>query len=178
MGRPYEMGRPSRLLFYTLSTFTMHLLPNLPRLGRATWLLVSLLTLFPALHAQSAIGIWKTIDDETNKPKSLVQIYEQNGKLYGKVIKLFREPGEEQDPVCDECDEDDPRYKKRVIGMVILEDLEPDGKDAWSDGEILDPANGSVYGCNIELQGANKLKVRGFIGFSLLGRTQYWYREE
>ncbi|MEL6845841.1 MAG: DUF2147 domain-containing protein, partial [Bacteroidota bacterium] len=57
--------------------------------------------------AQSPVGKWKTIDDETNKPKSIVEIYERNGKLYGKVVKLFREPGEEQDPKCDECDTDD-----------------------------------------------------------------------
>ncbi len=127
--------------------------------------------------AQSPIGKWKTIDDETNKPKSIVEIYEKDGKLYGKVIKLFREPGEEQNPKCDECDPDDPRYMQPVIGMEILKGLEKDD-DEWEDGEILDPKNGSVYDCYIELESADKLKVRGYLGVSLLGRTQYWYREK
>ena len=113
--------------------------------------------------AQSPIGKWKTIDDETNKPKSIVEIYEKDGKLYGKVIKLFREPGEEQNPKCDECDTDDPRYMQPVIGMEILKGLEKDD-DEWEDGEILDPKNGSIYDCYIELEGPDKLKVRGYLG--------------
>ena len=140
------------------------------------FLLLSFL-MMAGVFAQTPIGTWKTIDDETNKPKSLVEIYEQDGKLYGKVTKLFREPDEEQDPVCDECDEDDPRYNQRVLGMVILEGLEKEDDKTWEDGEILDPKNGSVYSCYIEMVEADKLKLRGFIGFSLIGRTQYWYRE-
>ena len=127
--------------------------------------------------AQSPIGKWKTIDDETGREKSIVEIYQQGDELYGKVIELFRLPDEDQDPVCDECDEDDPRYNKKVRGMVILEGLEQESDTEWEDGEILDPKNGSVYSCYIELVEPNKLKVRGYIGFSLLGRTQYWYRQ-
>ncbi|RMG64963.1 MAG: DUF2147 domain-containing protein [Bacteroidetes bacterium] len=156
----------------------MQLLKKTLTRGLAPCLLMLLLMAAPALRAQSPIGTWKTIDDETNKPKSLVQIYEQDGKLYGKVVELFRGPDEEQNPICDDCDEDDPRYNQPVRGMVILEGLEPAGNNTWEGGEILDPANGSVYSCYIELQSADKLKVRGFIGFSLLGRTQYWYREK
>ena len=127
-------------------------------------------------YGQTPVGQWKTIDDETGKAKSIVEIYEKDGKLYGKVVKLFREPSEEQNPICDDCDEDDPRYNKPVIGMVILEGLEFDGDDEWEDGEILYPANGEVYDCYITLESEDKLKVRGYIGVSLLGRTQYWYR--
>lgn len=126
----------------------------------------------------TVIGKWKTIDDETEKPKSIVEIYEEDGKLYGKVIELFREPEEEQDPVCNECDEDDPRYKQKVRGMVIMKGLKKDKDGVWENGKILDPKNGKVYGCDVALQGADKLKVRGYVGFSLLGRTQYWYREK
>lgn len=136
-------------------------------------LILMLMTL--TTFAQSPVGKWKTIDDETNKPKSIVEIYEKDGKLYGKVIKLFREPSEEQDPKCDECDADDPRYMQRVMGMEILKGVEKDGDD-WEDGEILDPKNGSIYDCDLELETADKLKVRGYLGISLIGRTQYWYR--
>ncbi|MEM6800978.1 MAG: DUF2147 domain-containing protein [Bacteroidota bacterium] len=131
-----------------------------------------------ALFAQSPVGTWKTIDDETGKERSLVEIYEKDGKLYGKVIKLFPLPGDDPNPVCDECDEDDPRYMKPVIGLEILQGLEKEDDDEWEGGEILDPKNGNVYSCYIELKGADKLKVRGYLGVALLGRTQYWYRKK
>ncbi|MDX2247069.1 MAG: DUF2147 domain-containing protein [Bacteroidia bacterium] len=140
--------------------------------------IVFMLLLAVSMKAQSPIGKWKTIDDETGDQKSIVEIFEKDGKLYGKIIQLFRKPTEEQDPVCDECDEDDPRYNKRVLGMVILEGLKKGSDNVWEDGEILDPKNGSVYSCYIELIDKNKLKLRGYLGFSLIGRTQYWYRVE
>lgn len=124
-----------------------------------------------SLQAQtSPVGLWKTIDDETGEAKSYVRITEKNGKLYGKVEKLLLKP---QDTRCTACEGD--KKDQLVVGMEILTDLEKDG-DAWEDGEILDPNNGSVYSCYIEMENTDKLKVRGYIGFSLLGRTQYWYR--
>ncbi|MDH5379607.1 MAG: DUF2147 domain-containing protein [Cyclobacteriaceae bacterium] len=125
---------------------------------------------------KGVFGKWVTIDDETNEKKSVVEIYERNGKVYGKIIKLYRKPGEDPDPVCDDCDDDDPRYMKKIIGMEIMTDMEKDG-DEYSDGEILKPDEGKVYDCTIWRDGAN-LKVRGYILF--LYRTQMWlpYVEE
>ncbi len=122
-------------------------------------------------HAQSVLGKWKTIDDVTGKAKSIVEIYEQDGKVYGKVVKILT-PGREN-AVCDQCEGD--KKDKPILGMVILTGLEQDG-DEWEDGEILDPNNGKTYSCYITLEEPDKLKVRGYIGFSLIGRTQYWYR--
>jgi uncharacterized protein (DUF2147 family) len=147
-------------------------------ISRASLLLVLCLFASGLFSQNKFVGVWKTIDDETQKPKSLVEIYEEGGKLHGKIIKLFREPSEEQDPVCDNCDEDDPRYMEKVIGMVILQNLKKDSDTEWENGKILDPKNGKVYDCDISLEEADKLKVRGYIGFSLLGRTQYWMREK
>ena len=118
-------------------------------------------------------GRWVTIDDETGKKRSVVEITERNGKLYGTVVKLFREPNEEQDPVCKECDEKDDRYNKKVIGMEIIRGLVKDG-DEWGDGTILDPKNGSVYDCKIWLEDG-KLQLRGYVAFFF--RTQTWVRE-
>ena len=135
--------------------------------------------MFPthAAWAQSKlVGKWKTIDDETNRAKSIVEIYMVGDKLHGKVVELFRLPEEDQDPKCDKCDKDDSRYNKRVLGMEILTGLEKDSDTEYEDGKILDPKNGKVYDCDIELESADKLKVRGYIGISLLGRTQYWHR--
>ena len=126
-----------------------------------------------SLSAQSDIvGKWKTIDDETGKPKSIVEIYEKDGKAYGKIVKLFRGPNEEQDPVCTECDGD--RKNKKIIGMEIIRGMEKDG-DEWEDGTILDPKNGKIYDCEIWREG-DELKVRGYIAF--LFRTQTWLKAD
>ena len=144
------------------------------------WLRLATLTVLFATNAlaqeQSAVGRWTTIDDETKKPKSIVTIYEEGGKLYGKIEKLFREPNEEQNPVCDKCE--GALKNQPITGMVILRDLKKDGKE-WAGGTILDPGNGKTYKCKIAVEdGGKKLKVRGYIGFSLLGRTQHWVRAE
>lgn len=120
-------------------------------------------------------GVWTTIDDETGKPKSKVELYEQNGELYGKIVHLFRGPDEDPDPVCDKCT--DHRKDKKIKGMVIVTGLTP-VKDYWGKGKVLDPANGKEYGCTIWLDESdpNKLNVRGDIGLSFLSRTQQWQR--
>jgi uncharacterized protein (DUF2147 family) len=125
-------------------------------------------------NGQSVLGKWKTIDDETNKPKSIVEIFERGGKVHGRIVKLFRDPNEDQDPVCDECDEEDPRYKKKVMGMEILKDMVRD-EDEYSGGEILDPNNGKVYRCKIWMEGRD-LKLRGYLG--PFYRTQTWLRAD
>ncbi|HLM43704.1 MAG TPA: DUF2147 domain-containing protein [Archangium sp.] len=127
-------------------------------------------------QAPSAVGRWTTIDDETKKPKSVITIYEEGGKLFGKIEKLFREPNEEQNPLCDKCE--GALKNQPITGMVILRDLKKDG-DEWTGGTILDPANGKTYKAKIAVQdGGKKLKVRGYIGMALLGRTQHWVRAE
>ena len=126
-------------------------------------------------QAQSVLGKWVTIDDETNEKKSVVEVYERGGKIYGKVVKLFRKPGEDPDPVCDDCDEDDSRYMKKIMGMVIMEGLSKDD-DEYSGGTILKPSTGTVYRCKIWRSG-EKLMVRGYVGFFY--KTQTWlpYKE-
>jgi len=121
--------------------------------------------------AQDVTGKWKTIDDETGEAKSIVEIYKQNGKVYGKIIEIL-DPAK-KDLKCVECEGKD--RNQPILGLVILKGLEKDG-DEYDDGTITDPNNGKVYKCLIELENDNKLKVRGYVGFSLLGRTQYWNR--
>ncbi len=124
--------------------------------------------------AQSAVGVWKTVDDATGEAKSHIQIYEQDGKLYGKVIKFLR-ANADPNTVCDDCK--GAKKGQKVMGMVIVEDLEP-YKDYWKDGTILDPENGKEYGCSIwfEKEGnTDELSVRGK-HWTGLYRTQLWYR--
>ncbi|WP_347374602.1 DUF2147 domain-containing protein [Aequorivita sp. Q41] len=121
--------------------------------------------------AQDVTGKWRTIDDETGEEKSVVEIYKQNGKVFGKVVEIF-DPSK-RDLTCVACSGNDKNQP--ILGLVIIKNLEKDG-DEYNDGTITDPNNGKVYKCYIELDGANKLNVRGYIGFSLLGRTQTWER--
>lgn len=119
----------------------------------------------------SPVGRWKTIDDETGRPKSIIVIWEAGGMLYGRIEQLLNtEPGKE-DPLCDKCE--GALYNKKVIGMTIMNNLRRDGNE-WSGGTILDPKKGKLYNCKIWLESANVLKVRGYVAFFY--RTQTWYR--
>ena len=130
-------------------------------------LIVGFITSYSSL-GQSITGKWKTIDDETGKPRSIVEVYEKEGKVFGKIIELFREPDEDPDPICEECT--DYRKDKKVIGMEIISDMKAKG-DEYVDGEILDPENGKIYKCKLWVEEGN-LKVRGYLYF--LYRTQTW----
>ena len=123
------------------------------------------------LAAQSSpLGIWQTIDDESGEPKSQVEIYQKNDLFYGKVVKLL--PAATTDK-CIDCPGD--KLNKPLIGLDILWDLKA-YKDYWSYGRIVDPKDGDVYKCSIWLEGPDKLLVRGYIGISMIGRTQTWHR--
>ena len=123
----------------------------------------------------SPVGRWKTVDDTTGKVKSIVVIWEEHSKLYGRVQKLLDPNLPDPNPRCKDCT--GQQKGQPVIGLRILWDLRKDG-NVWSGGMILDPESGKTYKCLLALEdGGKKLKVRGFIGLSLLGRTQYWLRE-
>lgn len=136
-------------------------------------ILSSLVFLFGVLaYAQSPVGTWKTIDDKTGNEKSYVQIYEaSNGTLEGKVVKILT-PGKEN-AKCDDCK--GALKGKPINGLVIVKGMKKDG-DEYTGGNILDPNNGKEYKCKMKLKDKNTLDVRGFLGISLLGRTQTWYR--
>lgn len=137
--------------------------------------LVTLLLMFTLgtfmSQAQSAVGKWKTIDDETGEAKSIVEIYEKNGKIYGKVIDILNPA--KKNAVCKECKGADKN--KPILGLVILKDLTKEGNE-WTGGQILDPNKGKLYKCTVTLEGKDKLNVRGYVGISLIGRTQTWQR--
>lgn len=123
------------------------------------------------VFGQSPIGTWKTIDDETGKEKSYVEIYEKDGKLYGKVTKILTKGKE--NAKCTECK--GALKDKPIIGMEILTGLSKKGNE-WTGGKILDPNSGKEYKATVKLNGKDKLDVRGYIGISLVGRTQTWQK--
>ena len=144
------------------------------------YFLITLILMLGSSTAYAAeftpVGLWRTIDDQTGKPRGLVRITEANGEYQARVEKTFPKPGEDSNPKCEKCE--GARQNKPVIGMTILWGLKKQG-DEYQGGEILDPENGKVYRATIKLKdGGKKLDVRGFIGFSLFGRSQTWLREE
>lgn len=135
-----------------------------------TVILVCLFTM-TGIQAQDVFGKWKTIDDNTGEARSIVEIFEREGKVYGKIIAIT-DP-EKRDRVCVKCSGDD--RNRPILGLEIIKGLEKTD-DKYENGYITDPDNGKRYKCYIELEDANTLKVRGFMGFAIIGRTQTWQR--
>lgn len=120
-------------------------------------------------QAQSPIlGKWNTVDDNTGETKSVVEIFERKGIVFGKVVKLIDPP--EPDPVCEKCPTEDNRFGKKIIGMEIIKNMKKSG-DEYVDGDILDPEQGKVYRCKLWIE-EGSLKVRGYWG--PFYRTQTW----
>ena len=123
----------------------------------------------------SLAGLWKTIDDRTHKARGLMRLYELGGAIFGKIETSF-DPKDASE-ICDKCDGE--RRNKPVIGMVILRGMRQNSAAEYAGGDILDPDSGRIYRCKINVEdGGKRLVVRGFIGFSLIGRSQVWTREQ
>ena len=147
--------------------------------ARRSLLLLILLPLVPAASsaqapaAPSPVGLWQTVDDHTGKPRGLVRVFESQGRLYGDVVQIL-DP-DKAGALCVSCTDD--RKNKPVQGLQIIRGMQPDG-DGWSGGTILDPETGTTYRCSMHLaDGGRKLVVRGYVGISLLGRSQTWIRQ-
>ncbi len=123
-------------------------------------------------NAQEISGKWKTIDDKTGETKSIIEIYEKNGKFFGKVVEIFNK--NKRNALCEKCEE--PDKNKPVLGLVIIKNMKKN-KDIYENGTITDPENGKTYSCSITPMN-KKLKVRGYLGVSLFGRSQTWEKVE
>lgn len=132
--------------------------------------LIIFMTFSIASFGQSILGQWQTYDDETNKKKGIVEIYKEGDFYFARIVKSYVS---KDNAVCKACN--GKNKGKLIKGLVILENLEKDG-DEYNEGTILDPENGQTYSCYIEQIENDKLKVRGYLGFSVFGRTQYWDR--
>ncbi len=125
--------------------------------------------------AATPIGLWQSVDDKTNKPRSLIRISQHDGKLNAVIEKGLLET-DTADAVCEQCT--DERKGQKIIGMTIVNNLTKNG-DQYDGGTILDPENGKTYQCKMKLNAAgDALEVRGYIGISLIGRSQIWKRIE
>ena len=138
--------------------------------SRAAAALALLLVALPAL-AQSPVGTWRTIDEETNQPKSIVRVYDRGGRLHGEIVRLLPEGR-----LCVDCA---ARFNGRNLrGTEILSGFRQNG-NTWEGGRITDPKSGRTYRAKMQVQSDGRLKVWGYVGMdtALTRRAQYWVRE-
>ena len=125
------------------------------------------------INAQTIFGKWNSTNEETGNIDSIIEVYEKDGKAFAKVIEI--KGSARKNAVCEKCE--DENKNKPILGLNILTGLQ-ENEDEWSGGNILDPRNGRIYNCYIKLIKPNKLKIRGYIGLALFGKTAYWERAE
>ncbi len=135
------------------------------------YLLIFILCITIPSFSQTIFGKWNSFNEETNKVESVIEVYEKDSKAFAKIISI-KDPSRSS-AKCVECS--GKRKNAPILGMNILTGLNKDGNE-WSGGKILDPKNGKEYKCYIQLLDKNTLKLRGYIGFSVFGRTAIWKR--
>jgi uncharacterized protein (DUF2147 family) len=120
------------------------------------------------------VGRWKTVDDKTGKVKSIVDISEQNGSLSGTIEQLFDPPVPH--PTCYLCN--GAKKDLPLVGLHVLWGFHEDG-DSWTGGQVLDPETGKIYRASLAVEdGGKQLRLHGYIGIPLFGRTEHWVRAE
>ena len=125
--------------------------------------------IFAQTKPDDIVGVWLTAGKEPAK----IQIYKSGDKYFGKIVWL-KNPTENSEPKIDSNNPDKRKRNQQIIGMIILKGFQFDGDDEWDDGEIYDPESGKTYSCYISVKNGNTLKVRGYVGISLFGRTEIW----
>lgn len=128
-------------------------------------------TVYSQNKADDITGIWLTGGKEPAK----IQIYKAGEKFYGKIIWL-KNSTENGKPRVDGNNPDKAKRSNPVVGLVMLKGFRFDGDDEWKGGDIYDPESGKTYSSYMYLKDKNILKVRGFVGISLFGRTETWTR--
>jgi uncharacterized protein (DUF2147 family) len=122
--------------------------------------------------ADDLLGTWLNEDKDGH-----VKIYKENGKYYGKLIWLKNPIDEETGKAkLDKHNDDEELQKRPLQDLMLLNDFVYDEDGEWEDGEIYDPKSGNTYSCYIEMKSMDEIKVRGYIGISIIGRTTYWTR--
>ncbi len=142
----------------------------------STLVLFLLTTAFskPTDNPDSLVGVWKT-----GEGTAMVRIYKNGEKYQGKIVWL-KEPNDPETgkPKQDKNHPDEVNRTRPILGMINIWGFSFKEKDLWEDGNIYDPKNGSTYSCTIKMINPNTLEVRGYIGVSIIGRTDTWTRQQ
>lgn len=132
---------------------------------------------YAATNMNSAIGYWKTVDDKSGQILSVVEIYPGGDSLHGKIVKIYPVLGQKTTDICVKCRGD--AQNKPMLGLQILWGMVPVSANTWAKGRVLDPKSGSIYSGSMKLiDNGEKLRLRGFIGISMFGRSETWIRTE
>ena len=130
-----------------------------------------LIIISSSINGQNIFGKWHSTNEDSGEIDSVIEVYKKDGKAYEKIIDV-KDPTR-RNAICTQCLDDNKN--KPILGLNILTGLKKEGKE-WSGGTILDPRNGKIYKCYLQLSNPNTLKIRGYIGISLFGKTAYWKR--
>jgi uncharacterized protein (DUF2147 family) len=124
-------------------------------------------------EADAVIGVWKN-----GEGTGMIKITKNGDKYQGRIVWL-KEPNDPDTgkPKLDKNHPDDANHSRPVLGLTNAWGFQYKGKKVWDDGKIYDPKNGNTYDCTMKLKDANTLEVRGYIGVSLIGRTDVWTRQ-
>lgn len=146
--------------------------------AKSATVFAALLLVTIASHAMAAsttpVGLWQAVDDDTKQPTGWFLITDHNGVYDGIIAKMFLKPGQDPNVVCAQCKDD--RRNHPWLGLEIIRGMKQDG-DKFVDGTILDPRDGKVYKAVMHVTpDGQTLVVRGYIGFELLGKNEYWTR--
>jgi uncharacterized protein (DUF2147 family) len=156
---------------------TMRVKSVLAKSALALMALSPLFALHPTVAADNSTpaGLWQSVDDDTKQPNGWFLITNHDGVYSGIIAKMFMQPGEDPNVVCDKCTDD--RRNHTWLGLEIIRDMKQVEPDKYAGGNILDPRDGKVYHATMKVTpDGQTLVVRGYLGIELLGKNQYWTR--
>ncbi len=122
-------------------------------------------------NADDVVGTWLT-----ENGKAHVKIENVRGYYFGRIIWLKEPLNKDGQHKVDKNNPDKNKQGAPLVGIRLLDGFEYKGKNTWEDGTIYDPENGKTYSCKITLDNINSMRIRGYIGISLIGRTSAWSR--
>ncbi len=127
------------------------------------------------MSAPTAAGVWRQVD-ESGKVGALVTISQEGNAFVGRLSRLFLDPRDDPNPICENCPGD--KHNQPFLGLAFIEGMKQSGLD-YTGGTVLDPKTGKIYNAKMSLSPDGKrLTLRGYIGLSIFGRSQTWTRVE